>query len=279
MHKLQQSLYIILKQPFFRQFMVGWRWRLDWGNQSDWEQIEMKSPTGSILSGLIGESTIPNVKGSIVLAHPMGKAAKGFFLKHGHAQLLRDAGFHVLLFDFNGFGESSCGDFNYHRDLICAATCMKSKYPELAIGVLGVSFGASWAICAAAENKELIEAVVIDSAFTSLPEFWKRYPFAYYVLNVMKFLNPALEKRLRPIYRMNSVDPKTRVLFIYGDDDIYTPPEMGKRLLQANKDELAELILISNAQHTFALKTDQELYRSRVTEFFESSLSNVRIPG
>ena len=42
-------------------------------------------------------------------AHPMGVEAKGYYLKHGHGMALRQGGFNVLLFDFNGFGESGNG--------------------------------------------------------------------------------------------------------------------------------------------------------------------------
>jgi pimeloyl-ACP methyl ester carboxylesterase len=85
----------------------------------NWQRVSIPSPTGATLVGLVAEAE-GDPAGTLVLAHPMGKAAKGFWLRHGHAELFRRAGFHVLVFDFNGFGESEAVSFDYPSDALAA---------------------------------------------------------------------------------------------------------------------------------------------------------------
>lgn len=82
--------------------------------------------------------------GTLVLAHPMGKAAKGFLLRYGHADLFRKSGFHVLAFDANGFGASAAASFNYPGDILATGLWEQGRHPALAVGLVGASFGAGW---------------------------------------------------------------------------------------------------------------------------------------
>jgi pimeloyl-ACP methyl ester carboxylesterase len=84
----------VLRKPFFGRFEVPWQFPRD-ASESRWERITFAGAKGARLSGLIGRADSPPI-GSLVLAHPMGKAAKGFWLRHGHADLFRRAGFNVL---------------------------------------------------------------------------------------------------------------------------------------------------------------------------------------
>jgi hypothetical protein len=47
-----------------------------------------------------------------------GKETKGYFLKNGYTDLLRKNGYHALVFDINGFGESTIGNLSYFEDII-----------------------------------------------------------------------------------------------------------------------------------------------------------------
>ncbi|MBL4578056.1 MAG: hypothetical protein JKX74_06250 [Flavobacteriales bacterium] len=108
--------YKILKYPFFASFMVKWRNPLPEEEKKDWKVVSAKSKSGGIIQGLFAKSKTDTAKATIVLGHPMGKEAKGFFIKRGYTDLLRDNGFNTLIFDINGFGESTHGSFPYFND-------------------------------------------------------------------------------------------------------------------------------------------------------------------
>lgn len=184
----------ILKKPFLRHFEREWRWPEDVA-QEGWDAVSIKSASGSNLKAIFGASQTKHVLGVIVLAHPMRKAAKGFWLKSGHAELFRNAGYHVLAFDFNGFGESQSTTFDYPSDVIAAGEYIKHEYSSLDIAVVGASFGAAWSICAMSRTAQPFKAAILEASFPTLSDFWQRYPFPNFMLKASKFFSLHGRKR------------------------------------------------------------------------------------
>jgi predicted alpha/beta hydrolase len=110
--------YKFLKKPFFGPYMVKWKNPLTPEQEMDWKRIITKSNSGGTIYGLFASSLTQKSKATIVLGHPMGKLAKTYFLKNGYTDLLRQNGYNTLIFDFNGFGESTNGNFAYFEDII-----------------------------------------------------------------------------------------------------------------------------------------------------------------
>jgi pimeloyl-ACP methyl ester carboxylesterase len=106
---------------------AGWRWP-EGVERTSWERLRIPSASGVELAGLFGRAHGP-AKGAVVCVHPLGAAAKGFFLQSGRAHALRRGGFDVVLFDFDGFGESPQGDRNYAADLRAAAAYARKRAP------------------------------------------------------------------------------------------------------------------------------------------------------
>ncbi|WP_157497191.1 hypothetical protein [Hahella ganghwensis] len=104
--KFKHTFYRYFKKPFFGRFERPWQWP-DNVDQTQWRPFRVASRSGATLSGLLGESDQPDIKGAVLMVHPMGAIAKGFWMKNGHTEFLRRAGYHVMVFDLNGFGESS----------------------------------------------------------------------------------------------------------------------------------------------------------------------------
>jgi uncharacterized protein len=75
------TLHRILRKPFFGRFEVPWVWPQE-EEQRSWERVSFMNPSGATLAGLWGTAYGQPV-GTLVLAHPMGKAAKGFWLNVG----------------------------------------------------------------------------------------------------------------------------------------------------------------------------------------------------
>ena len=77
--------------------MLGFRFTF-WSqiSQKNWTEFSVLSKSGATLSGLY--AITDNPKATIVLGHPMGKEAKGYFLKNGYTDLLLSNGYNVVIF-------------------------------------------------------------------------------------------------------------------------------------------------------------------------------------
>jgi len=261
----------LLRKPFFGRFEVPWEWPSN-ANQAAWERVAFGSPNGARLAGLWGAAE-GDARATLVLAHPMGKAAKGFWLRHGHAGLFRDAGFNVLAFDANGFGESEPASFDYPADILAAGLWAQDRQPALPVGLVGASFGAGWGLCSMARPGSPYRAAVLEAAFPTLPEFWRHYPVAYATLRVSQVVWPSIEAKLRPEREAAKVMGNPSVLLVYGDQDKYTPPEHGKRLVRAFGDAArTELCIVPGVGHTYAYRDAAETYAARVVSFLREAL-------
>lgn len=262
-------LHRFLKKPFFGRYQSRWRWPESIPEEG-WQRVSFLSSNGSLLQAILGEALSENTRGALVLAHPMGRAAKGFWLKHGHATLFREAGYHVLAFDFNGFGESPSTTFEYPADVIAAGKFLRDKYPLAELGVVGISFGAGYALCALANSDQPFTAAILEGAFPTLPDFWQHYPFLQFLLKISQVVYPALERGLRPIEAAAKLKHDTRILLIYGTEDRFTPPEHGHRLLTVLQPlTQSKLWLVEGASHTMAYQKNPEAYQSQVLGFLK----------
>jgi fermentation-respiration switch protein FrsA (DUF1100 family) len=119
---------------------------------------------------------------------------------------------------------------------------------------------------------------VLEAAFPTLPEFWRRYPVAYATLRISQFLWPSLERNLRPEREAARVVDRPSVLLIYGDDDEYTPPYYGERLMRAfGEAAKTELLVIKGVGHTFAYRDAADAYTKRVIPFLTKTLRSERV--
>lgn len=232
----------------------------------------MPGYSGARLAGLWGAAEGES-RGALVLAHPMGKTAKGFWLRHGHADLFRRAGFDVLAFDANGFGESEPVSFDYPADVLAAGVWAQRRSAGLPVGLVGASFGAGWGLCAMAREGSPFQAAVLEAAFPTLPEFWRHYPAAYATLRASQVVWPWLERGLRPEREAARVVGHPDVLLVYGTADRYTPPEHGERLARALGDTShVDLLVLPDVGHTFAYRDAPEEYARQVIPFLQNAL-------
>lgn len=265
-------IYKLFKMPFVGSFMVKWRSPLTEDEKTDWQPVSAKSKSGGLIKGLFARARTPDAKATIVLGHPMGKEAKAFFLKNGYTDLLRDNGFNTLIFDFNGFGESTNGSFSYFEDVLAIAAKVPGITPGLPIGYHGVSLGAQWALIAFTDQSHPFKSAIIESASATTEEFWVKYPAAYKMLKVLNFLLPRYAKKIRPVERIKEVKNLQSLLLIYSDTDEWTPVEMGERL-KANSPVPTELWTVENAAHTGIMKSaHQEEYKQKILAYFNANL-------
>ncbi len=260
-----------LKKPFFGRFMKPWRWPQ--GVPADgWQRVTIASGSHAALSAVAADTPASPVRGVVVCAHPMGLASKGFWLRNGHAQQLLDAGFHVVLFDFNGFGESPSTNFDWPADVVAVGQWARSRYPGLAVHALGASFGAMNTLNAMPHPDFPYERIVAESCAATLPLFWKAYPFAHAVLRFGQVFAPAMERNLRAEWCIRAMKPSSRLLLIHSEGDRWTPVFHGERL-QAAAPAGARLtrLTLTRADHTHGLRDEPERYWPAVHEFLTAA--------
>ncbi|HQD90503.1 MAG TPA: alpha/beta hydrolase [Syntrophomonadaceae bacterium] len=265
------NFWSIVKAPFFGQFRQPWQWPTAYDKIERWQQVRIKSASGATLKGLFGVAEAETVRGNIVCAHPMGVGAKAFFLKHGQANIFRQNGFNVLLFDFNGFGESEEGDYNLPADILAAGQVMTELFPGYSTGLYGISFGAAMGICACALPGHPYQAALLESPFTTLDEFWRKYRIPYLFIKAGNILLPQIMKEMRPIDKLEKIHGLKKILWVYGDMDTDTPVRMGCRFQKASPVP-SELWVVPEASHTKCFQTAPEAFTQKAIEFFDTGV-------
>jgi pimeloyl-ACP methyl ester carboxylesterase len=265
---MKHAAYRLFKKPFFGRFVRPWRWPEN-VEQSQWRRLSVASASGATISALLAPAHTAQAK---------GVAAKGFWMKHGHAELLRQAGYHVMLFDLNGFGESTSSSMDYPLDVLAAGLALQGQYPDLPVAVLGASMGAAMSLCAMAQPAHPFKVAVLESAFPTLLHFWSRYPIPKLGIQLSKLLYPAGERSLRPTYAAQRLVGRPELLMIYGEADEFTPVRDGKLLLQALQGKTAtEFWQVPGAEHTHAYAAQPQDYAQRVVGFLDKHLLTQRL--
>ncbi len=249
--------------------MVTWRNPLSEKQLQEWESISFSSRSGVSVKGLFAESRTTVLKGIIVMGHPMGKEAKAYFLKNGYTDVLRNHGYHVLLFDLNGFGESPVGNFDYFEDVIAAGKEAKKRYPDLPIGYHGISMGGQFATIAFAEE-QVFDFAIIESAANTLEDFWIHYPIAYYALRCIYFFMPKYRKRIKMIDRIKEAKGLKKLLLIYLENDAVIRNDAGPKFKDAASVP-SELVIFKGAKHAQIPKSEhREAYFKLLLDFFDT---------
>lgn len=256
--------------------MVKWRNPLTEDEKKEWQKISVKSKSGGVIQGLFANSKTEKEKATIVLGHPMGKEAKGYFLKRGYTNLLRENGFNTIVFDINGFGESTHGNFSYFDDIIAIGLKAKELTPDLPIGYHGISLGAMFSIISFADETHKYNFAIIESSATSLASFWVQFPFAYKVLQVMNFLLPRYKRKIEFQEKVKEVKHLQSILYIYSEVDTWVPISMG-RILIANTSVPTEFWSAKDAEHAEIMRSsDKEVYQERILEYFNEEIVKVQ---
>ena len=260
-----------LKKPFFGRFMKPWRWPAHVPSEG-WRRVQIASRSGSQLEALVMRTVDAAPRGVVVCAHPMGFATKGFWLRYGHAARLLEAGFHVIAFDFNGFGESPSTNFDYPGDVLSVGHWARREFAGLPLHALTASFGAISTLSAIAEPDFPFERVVAEGCPPSLPEFWKAYPFAHAVLEIGRRINPASEQRLRPVHHLPRMREGVELLLIHSHGDRWTPVAFGDALEKAAPRPVQRLLL-DHADHTHGMRDEPERYWPAVHAFLDPTFN------
>jgi len=266
----------------------------------DGEVVSFPSREGRSLRGMFIDRPrgLPD-RGTIVFCHEFGS---DMFSAGRYAWPLVKAGYTVFTFDFRGHGRSFVPSHYEPRhwpshleanDILAALAYVRGRRDtnERGVGILGVSRGASAAVCAAAVNAD-IRCLVLDGAFStdySIEQLIKRWAEIFARVNLAKAHHPDYGCRLIRALTLFYVGLKSRcrfpstlkalakletvpALFISGGRDTYVRPEQ-TRALHKVKPGTKELWICPDAKHNQAVAIDPKTYARRVVAFFDHHLA------
>lgn len=269
-HPARATAMRLLKFPLLGRYVVKWTWprAVDFG---DWQRLAIGSRSGALLAALYGAAHGER-KGVVVCAHPLRRDAKGYFLTSGRADVLRRNGFDVLLFDFNGFGESTQGDFNYAADVLAVAEYARVRAGGRPVHALAVCFGAIWTVCAATQRHPF-NGIVVEAPLTSLYEYYFDNRAARAFLGLLGHLFPKSAAGAIPIEAARNFTGTPQLLVVGGTDDTITPIGMSRRLYEACTLPAAarSLWCVAGARHLRAFEAAPREYERRVTAFLRGA--------
>jgi pimeloyl-ACP methyl ester carboxylesterase len=250
--------------------MIKWENPLSDEDQDKWIPFRIKSKSGALIKGLSMPAASP-ARATIVLGHPMGKDAKGYFLKNGYGPLYHHCGLNVIVFDFNGFGESTFGNFSYFEDIAAVGEFAADQHPSLPLFYHGISMGGQWGTVAFAHDHPY-DFALLESIPTTLDEFWIKYPVPYRVLKLLYFFMPAYARKVRMIDRISELNRIRSLLLIYSETDMYTPVSMGERFKKMSNKPV-ELWTVPHAEHAKIIKSYHKAeYEEKLIAFIEDCL-------
>jgi pimeloyl-ACP methyl ester carboxylesterase len=233
--------------------------------------ITFASGSGSLIHGWLSPGKPGH--GAVILLHGLRGDRREMVSR---AEFLRARGYSVLLFDFQGHGESrgsliTFGDLE-SRDVTAAIQYLHHKLPNEQVGVIGVSLGAAAFVLA--EERPAVAAVVLEQMYPTIQQAVagraRRYlgPVAPVLAPLLMVQVQARLKipanRLRPIDRMGQIGAP--VLIVNGTQDSYTSIEDARALFAAASNP-KELWAVEGAGHVDLHAFAKAQYEQRVGDF------------
>jgi uncharacterized protein len=199
----------------------------------------------------------------------------------GRARFLRNAGYAVLLFDFQAHGESVGQHITFgyleSRDAQAAVDFLRATVPGEKIGVIGVSLGGAAATLATPPLK--VDAIILEMVYPTIEEAigdrlairlggWSRalVPLLSWQLKPRLGISPGA---LHPIDRVGSITASK--LFIAGAEDRHTTIAESRAPFAAAAAP-KELWVIDHAGHEDLHAFARAAYEERVLAFFDRTL-------
>lgn len=241
------------------------------------EATSIPSESGSMLATWYLPAA--NSTATLVLLHPIRADRRAMLSR---ARLFHDAGYDVILIDFQAHGESAGGHITAgyveRHDARAAVDFARKRNPNHRIGVVGWSLGGAATLLA---SPLAIDALVLESVYPSISEAvhdrvaMRLGPMSYVLSPVLltEFrmrlgISPA---DLRPIDHIAGVG--CPVLVASGDLDQHTTLAETKSLFAAAA-EPKRLVVFQGAAHSDLLAYNPEQYKREVLPFLAANLSS-----
>ncbi len=204
----------------------------------------------------------------VILMHPYRKEAKDYFLHTGHADFYHQLGFHVVIFDANGFGESEDIDFNFGEDVRMIYNFCHQKWNIHLLTGHGISFGGAVLINGLAGNVCHFDKAIIENCLDHAAHYYKSRNRSLYFISLFLFpFVPSANRFFSYYRRIREVKKPGKLLLIYCKIDDLTTVSMGRRLQQNMKVQGELHVLEGN--HMEAITRDTEKYFNLLRNYLE----------
>jgi alpha-beta hydrolase superfamily lysophospholipase len=224
--------------------------------------VSFEGNTGASLAGTWFPAERP--RGVVVLAHPDRRYARHWFVKEGYVDLLHEAGYDVLSFDFVGYGGSRGPATYHHEDVIAAAKLARSWSGGFPVHVVGVSMGA-FAVANASPRLDLVRSIVLESPYPSF-NAWYGKGVGLHAMRAFDRVFPRTSRAIQADRNVADAAPR-RILVAYSDSDAVTAPALSERVAQAAPPERTETLKLEGATHLRFL--DRADYREALLRTLE----------
>lgn len=194
------------------------------------------------------------------------------------------AGFNILVIDTRCHGKSD-GKYNTigvkeRRDVLAWARLMHDGFGNKEIYFHGICIGTSAGLFAMTDKDcpEYVRGLVTEGCFISFRETFKRHMMAdkrplFPVLDtVMLLINRHTGTNVykdKPIRAIKKLRADHRVLFLYGEKDIFSIPEKSRKLFAACSSKDKKLVWFSKGGHSHLRINNTEKYDAEIIKFFE----------
>ncbi|MFA5289426.1 MAG: alpha/beta hydrolase [Candidatus Izemoplasmatales bacterium] len=211
----------------------------------------------------------------VVIAHGYS------YTHHGavkYAQMMRELGFHVLMYDERYHGESE-GDmctmgYLEQHDLYDAISYLYERFgPDIILGTYGESMGAATAILEHQFDNR-VRFVISDCGFADLKmlltylyrlRHLPKYPFIWAADLCFYWKTKVRFHALSPIKAVKHA--KVPMLFMHGESDRFIPKDHSIKMHEVCPTTKGLLIAPNAADHTEASRKNPELYREVLKDF------------
>ena len=195
------------------------------------------------------------------------------------------AGFNVLVIDTRCHGKSD-GIYNTigvqeSKDVLAWSKLVHEQFGNQEIYFHGICIGTSSGLFALSSKDapDYLRGLVTEGCYISFPETFKRHMMA---LNRPIF--PVLQLAMRQIYRhtgtnvykdkpitaIRQLKADCRVLFLYGEKDIFSIPEKSRKLFAACSAKDKKLVWFDKGGHSHLRINNTEKYDQSIIDFFGS---------
>ena len=194
------------------------------------------------------------------------------------------AGFNVLVIDTRCHGKSD-GKYNTigvqeSKDVLQWAKLAHEKFGNQEIYFHGICIGTSSGLFALSSKNcpDYLRGLVTEGCYISFPETFKRHMMALNrpifpvlqlaMLQIWRHTGTNVYKD-KPITAIRKISPDCRVLFLYGEHDIFSIPEKSRKLFAACAAEDKKLVWFGKGGHSHLRINNTEAYDQAIIDFFE----------
>jgi len=200
------------------------------------------------------------------------------------AQPYQKANFNILVIDTRCHGKSD-GIYNTigvkeRHDVIAWANYVHKTFGDQEIWFHGICIGTAAGVYAMADQScpSFVKGLVTEGCFVSFRETFKRHMIAdkrplFPVLDLVMFhINRHTGTNVykdKPITAFKKIPRHMRVLFLYGEKDIFSIPEKSKQLFDACAATDKQIIWFDKGGHSHLRINNTEQYDQAIKSFFK----------